>query len=235
MKRKIICGLRALALSLCLCLSVPGISALAADEWRWSKQQQLWLYGEHYTGWVHSGQDWYYVEDSVMATGWRYIDGHFYFMYPDGHMASNSWVGVFYTGADGAVVQGAETPDGREVDANGILMKQGRPVREPAPYLSLLKANPGARLSFGEGNDGQYRISIENGSYVYKALNVYIKGEDGTEKLVYSGDGFIELAARLKLAGMEHTERFGSFYLHTPRFAPAAAQFDPAGHFAYFE
>lgn len=38
-----------------------------------------------------------------MATGWRQIDGHWYFLSGSGAMAKNKWVGDYYVTGSGAM------------------------------------------------------------------------------------------------------------------------------------
>lgn len=38
-----------------------------------------------------------------MLTGWKKVDGKWYYMYESGAMAANTWIGNYYVGADGAM------------------------------------------------------------------------------------------------------------------------------------
>ena len=60
------------------------------------------------TGWQNLNGSWYYfnpVSDGTrgsMKTGWQYIDNAWYYMYDNGIMASNTYIGNYYVGSNGA-------------------------------------------------------------------------------------------------------------------------------------
>lgn len=60
------------------------------------------------TGWQQLNGSWYYfnpVSDGTrgsMKTGWQYIDNAWYYMYDNGIMASNTYIGNYYVGSNGA-------------------------------------------------------------------------------------------------------------------------------------
>ncbi len=60
------------------------------------------------TGWQNLNGSWYYfnpVSDGTrgsMKTGWQYIDNAWYYMYNNGIMASNTYIGNYYVGSNGA-------------------------------------------------------------------------------------------------------------------------------------
>ena len=59
------------------------------------------------TGWVQSGNDWYYMNQSgAMATGWVQSENDWYYMSPSGAMLSNT-----------------TTADGYRLDASGRWVK----------------------------------------------------------------------------------------------------------------
>lgn len=59
------------------------------------------------TGWVKSGKD------STGAAAW-------YYMNSDGSMAKNKWIGNYYVGSNGVMLRNTTTPDGYQVDKNGL-------------------------------------------------------------------------------------------------------------------
>ena len=78
---------------------------MAADEW----------VGDYYfsaggamaTGWQKIDGDWYYFNGSgVKQTGWQRISNTWYFFDEDGVMATNTWIGSYYLGADGKWIPG---------------------------------------------------------------------------------------------------------------------------------
>jgi 2',3'-cyclic-nucleotide 2'-phosphodiesterase/3'-nucleotidase/5'-nucleotidase len=71
------------------------------------------LQGSMVRGWWTWRDNRYFFNDSgVMVTGWYQIGGRFYYFYPQGsttgtygHLATNTKIGSFTIGADGAWVQ----------------------------------------------------------------------------------------------------------------------------------
>lgn len=58
------------------------------------------------TGWVQSGNTWYYADSSgVIMTGWQQVGGSWYYFYTSGAMAESVWIGGSYVGASGAWVE----------------------------------------------------------------------------------------------------------------------------------
>lgn len=61
--------------------------------------------GEMATGWRILGDHWYYfMTDGRMMTGWVYSSGKMYYLDQYGQMVTNTTVGNFRVGADGAVI-----------------------------------------------------------------------------------------------------------------------------------
>ena len=54
--------------------------------------------------WKQNSTGWWYTEGSSWATGWRQIDGKWYYFDTDGYMAKNTKIGTYQLGADGAWV-----------------------------------------------------------------------------------------------------------------------------------
>ncbi len=52
-------------------------------------------------GWVQDNDSWFYYENGKMVTGWKQIGSAYYYLYEDGHMASDEWIGDYYVNADG--------------------------------------------------------------------------------------------------------------------------------------
>ena len=55
--------------------------------------------------WKQDSNGWWNTEGSSYSTGWRSIDGKWYYFYDTGYMASNAWVNGYYVGADGTIPQ----------------------------------------------------------------------------------------------------------------------------------
>ncbi|MEW9992065.1 hypothetical protein [Clostridium butyricum] len=52
--------------------------------------------------WIQDNNGWWYTEGSSCATGWKLIDGNWYYFYSDGYMAHDCWIGNYYLNAKGA-------------------------------------------------------------------------------------------------------------------------------------
>lgn len=77
----------------------------------WVSDQGTWYYcdysGAMKTGWISDHTYWYYLNDNgSMKTGWLEKDGKWYYLEPDGKMAANT-----------------VTPDGYQLDRNGVWVK----------------------------------------------------------------------------------------------------------------
>lgn len=112
---------------------LTGSNAAAASNTGtgWRQDNQGWQYqktdGTMAAGeWVTDQGLTYWIDASgYMATGWRqFSDGTWYYFKPAGNMAKSCWVldegDWFYLGADGKLLQNTTTPDGYQVNENGI-------------------------------------------------------------------------------------------------------------------
>jgi hypothetical protein len=52
--------------------------------------------------WRQDNNGWWYSEDNSCATGWRYIDGNWYYFYSDGYMAKDTAIDGYYLNSNGA-------------------------------------------------------------------------------------------------------------------------------------
>lgn len=68
--------------------------------------------------WKQENGLWYYYIDGEYVTGWVKVGTKWYYMYEDGVMASNTWIGSYYVGTDGAWIENYE-PEGWRKDSKG--------------------------------------------------------------------------------------------------------------------
>ena len=95
--------LRAAAMSLAIMFALPLTSF--AGEWRYSNIGNAW---------------WYAYDNGTWAVSkWQKIDGKWYYFGEDVYMVKDNWVGDYYLGRDGAMLEGGYTPDGIRVGGNG--------------------------------------------------------------------------------------------------------------------
>ncbi|WP_294402384.1 cell wall-binding protein [uncultured Clostridium sp.] len=52
--------------------------------------------------WKSNTTGWWYTEGNSWATGWRNINGNWYYFYSDGYMAHDCWIGNYYLNSSGA-------------------------------------------------------------------------------------------------------------------------------------
>ena len=72
----------------------------------YSKSYFLQADGSMATGWLGYGGKWYYLgSDGGMQTGWIIDGGKYYYLYADGTMASNTSIGQYKLGSDGAWIR----------------------------------------------------------------------------------------------------------------------------------
>ena len=98
----------------------------------WEKEGGKWYYfsasGRMVTGWLKQGENWYYLNSKgAMQTGWLLKEGKYYFLNTDGTMAYG-WVNsqgnwYYFQKPDGDMLTNAYAPDGRYVNAEGVLIQ----------------------------------------------------------------------------------------------------------------
>lgn len=79
--------------------------------------------------WIPEPAGFKWQEDNgvCLVNAWKEIGGRIYYFGNDGYMMTNTWIGNYYVGADGAMLVNAITPDGQQVEPDGarILKKSG--------------------------------------------------------------------------------------------------------------
>lgn len=93
-----------------------------------SKTYLLDMYGVMLTGFQKVNDSWYYFNSvGAMQTGWLLKEGKYYFLNSDGTMAygwvnsQGSW--YYLQTSDGVMLTNAYAPDGRYVNAEGVLVQ----------------------------------------------------------------------------------------------------------------
>ena len=90
-----------------------SFTAYAADGWTKTNDQWTYIYnGQVHTGWLQTSEGWYYMDlaDGHMTTGFKQIDGKWYFFRPNGLM-DTGWINPeygkwYYLLSDGTMVTG---------------------------------------------------------------------------------------------------------------------------------
>ena len=110
----------------------PYISRTEIRSSQWGyvdgKTYLLDMYGIMQTGWQNVNGNWYYLNSKgAMQTGWLLKEGKYYFLNTDGTMAygwvnsQGSW--YYFQKPDGDMLTNAYAPDGRYVNAEGVLIQ----------------------------------------------------------------------------------------------------------------
>ncbi len=83
------------------------MSSSGAMQTGWQRIGNQWYYmsssGAMQTGWQRVGNQWYYMSSSgSMQTGWQKVGSRWYYLYSNGAMATNTTIGRYKVGRDGA-------------------------------------------------------------------------------------------------------------------------------------
>lgn len=101
-----------------LLLGTTSIGASAS----WRKDSKGWWYTEgtgFTTGWKNIEGEWYYFDQNgYMKTGWVYDGVNWYYMWDNGIMAKNTKVGDYYLGPNGAWDKTASNTIGTTISEN---------------------------------------------------------------------------------------------------------------------
>jgi 2',3'-cyclic-nucleotide 2'-phosphodiesterase / 3'-nucleotidase / 5'-nucleotidase len=76
----------------------------------WSLVGKTWYFfdtkGAMKTGWVYNDKKWYFLNTKgAMQTGWVLVNNKWYYLYSNGSMASNTYIGKYKVGSDGAWIK----------------------------------------------------------------------------------------------------------------------------------
>lgn len=136
--------------------------------------------------WEQDPLGWRWQEDdgSYPASGWKEIQGKWYFFDEHGYMQSSQWVeNLYYLGADGAMMINARTPDGywvgpdgkwNEAAAGAVQEEEGSDAssdaRDYTPYAEvlegLIRKNPKDTFPYflyDINGDGVQEMCIQSG------------------------------------------------------------------------
>ena len=59
--------------------------------------------------WKQDNKGWWYTEGNSWVTGWKLINGNWYYFYSDGYMAHDCWIGNYYLNEQGAWTNSAQS------------------------------------------------------------------------------------------------------------------------------
>lgn len=147
--------------------------------------------------WKRDKTGWWYAEGSSWATGWRQIDGKFYYFYDNGYMAHNTQI------------------DGFNLDGNGAMSKSYAPVLNIDDFDYDISQNYGGE-NVKEKNIIQYWSNdgfINNGSWA--ASYIYNSKEDKdlkTKRNITIGSSLDQVFKAYGSAGLKTVEKNDRFY-----------------------
>ncbi|MBW6409599.1 hypothetical protein [Clostridium weizhouense] len=61
--------------------------------------------------WRQNSTGWWYTEGNSCSTGWKLINGNWYYFYPDGYMAHDTIIDGYYLNSSGAWTNGVSNRD----------------------------------------------------------------------------------------------------------------------------
>lgn len=93
--KKRIKGIAVTLAGLSLMISLPGNTAYAAE----SNTSESSI---NYEGWKNKDGNWYFYDDGLLKTGWLFDNGKWYYLYSDGTMAHDCFIGDYYVDNTGA-------------------------------------------------------------------------------------------------------------------------------------
>lgn len=153
--------------------------------------------------WKSDAHGWWYVKDdgNYIVSDWLIDAGKFYYFNTEGYMLSNTWIGNYYVGADGAMLINTITPDGYWVGSDGLWIENAAIELPRTPYADVLNM---FKVNF-QGTDSYYLYCfidfkkddlIDHGEF-YELKNQEISSYFGDpnywdyEGVVYSGSVYV--------------------------------------------
>jgi len=102
--------------------------------------------------WTQIGDNWIYtLPGGLLATGWQFIDGEWYYFRSSGLMSASQWIdNTYYVDSQGHMLRNTITPDGYKVGSDGKWINETTP-----------SSNAGTRSGSGASN------STGNGIYYW--------------------------------------------------------------------
>ncbi|MCQ2026829.1 hypothetical protein [Clostridium butyricum] len=120
--------------------------------------------------WKKDSNGWWYTEDSTYATGWRVIDGKWYYFYSNGYMAHDTVVDGYYVNNSGCY-----SNRGTEIQAytnalkdiswlknNGIVFRDGKSYIEKVIVLDIDQDGILEMIIYNGTCSADYKVSVFN-------------------------------------------------------------------------
>lgn len=120
-------SLKKLMVSFLVLISVISLNSICAD-----------------ASWRRNSIGWWYTEGSSWATGWRLINGNWYYFYSNGYMAHDTTIDGYYLNSSGAWSNSYETAVNAQEYLNSMSIEHKRSKYKnctDSDILNILKSN----------------------------------------------------------------------------------------------
>ena len=128
--------------------------------------------------WIQDSNGWWYTEDNSWATGWRYINGEWYYFKDDGYMVSSPYCN--FSNSIGSYFPGTPIECNGDLyffDKNGHMLHDCFVIQGSGGFQSWLDSNRNSiEKQYGNKYSGRYDLSQADLSYV-PCLNGYTEDE----------------------------------------------------------
>jgi len=130
--------------------------------------------------WKQDNEGWWYTEDGFLTTGWRKIDGNWYYFYSNGYMAKNTVIDGYVLGNDGAWTSETATETKSGSTSTGYYQSTGISSSQQSIGFDKMALSSETEwfvakdynLTCRESLDGINKLSIAGNDY----LKIYPKG-----------------------------------------------------------
>ena len=140
--------------------------------------------------WRKDNNGWWYTEGNSWATGWRLIDGNWFYFYSDGYMAHDTTIDGYYLNSNGAWSNiSVDCKNKETLKLSGTLRKStwrhmnSAFYPDPIPYYYLELDSPTTFNNLYDENVGEYstfsniteiEIASQSPDYIKNRVNQHI-------------------------------------------------------------
>nr|WP_253197606.1 SH3 domain-containing protein [Clostridium algidicarnis] len=139
--------------------------------------------------WIQKGDNWYYYENDLMVTGWKSINGSWYYLESSGAMAIG-WLRLgdskYYLNSSGQMLTGSQVIDGVNYtfDSSGVLVLSNMPEEELNRYGQVINVTSNLNVRSDASTSATIIGSLKGGEFVS------IAGRKGEWYKIYYDNGF---------------------------------------------
>lgn len=125
--------------------------------------------------WKQNNTGWWYTEGNSWATGWRVIDGNWYYFYSNGYMAHDTTIDGYYLNSNGAWTQDVASQDNKAIKEGTY--KVGQDI-QAGEYLVKSTSAYSAYYECSSDSTGKSSSIIFNGN-ISEGSSEYITLKEG--------------------------------------------------------